>query len=185
MLLSAALPSSAVAQERAGFWISGAGRLKSVGGSIDGVSIDRGPALDITIGLGWTLTPQLLLGVESNAYGVTVYDPVRDIETTGTNTVVSVTYYPRRSSGFFVRGGVGPTFLDNVNESPPGVDISGKGIVLMGGAGYDLYLGRNFSLTSAVDFWHGDVGNVKFDERTRFGDWKHNALGVLVGIKFN
>ena len=110
-------PSTAVAQERAGFWISGGLRLKSVGGSIDSVPIDRGGAGDITISLGWTLTPQLLIGVEASGYGVNSVDPA-GVETTGTNSVVSITYYPRRSSGFFVRGGVGPTFLDNSEESP-------------------------------------------------------------------
>jgi hypothetical protein len=184
MLLWVALPSTAVAQERAGFWISGGLRLKSVGGSIDSVPIDRGGTGDITISLGWTLTPQLLIGVEASGYGVTLYNPA-GVETTGTNSVVSIPYYPRGSSGFFVRGGVGPTFLDNTEDSPPAADISGKGIAVMGGAGYDFYLGRNFSLTSAVDYWYGDVGNVEFDQSTRFTDWKHNAIGVLFGIKFN
>lgn len=176
------LPAGASAQQRGGFWITGGISIGSIGASAEGLQTDRGGGLDFDLAAGWTLTPQLLVGADLGGYGVTFNEP-QPLEATDVDIVIVLAYYPRLSSGFFVKGGAGPSFLDNLKDQAP--VIRGRGFVVMGGVGYDLYLGRNFSLISSLEFSSGHIGDVEFDSNRQFTNWKHNIVAATVGIKFN
>jgi hypothetical protein len=180
------MPLPAGAQEHRGFWIGTGIGLGSVDVSTsDGINLPgraRKGAFDILT--GWTLSPQFLVGIEFNTVSIgVIHDGVFQnagvIDLTGT-----ITYYPRLSSGLFVKGGVGGSFLDDLQDSPA-VDVRGIGVGAIVGIGYDIYLGRNFSLTTAVDFRFSRISSVTLDGQPGFQDWKHNVLDVTVGIKFN
>jgi hypothetical protein len=70
-LFCAGLPSPASAQERAGFWISGALGGVSSDFSADDLAADRFGFGEVIVNLGWTLTPQLLIGLDTEGYSVT------------------------------------------------------------------------------------------------------------------
>ena len=76
------------------------------------------------------------------------------------------------------------SFFDDLEESPA-VDVSGTGVGAIVGSGYDIYLGRNLSLTTAVDFRFSRIGSVTLDGQSGFRGWKHNVIDFTVGIKFN
>ena len=185
-ILNAATESTAHAQDRRGFWIGSGIGLGSVDVSTsDGINLPsraRKGAFDILT--GWTLTPQLLIGMELNITSIGV---IRDGVFQDAGIVDldgAITYYPRRSSGFFVKGGVGGSFFDDLEESPA-VDVSGTGVGAIVGTGYDIYLGRNLSLTTAVDFRFSRIGSVTLDGQSGFRGWKHNVIDFTLGIKFN
>ena len=151
-VIAVALPSTAEAQERKGFWGSFGLGAGSIGVSAEDavaqprpfqVGRDGGGVAEI--GLGWAANQQLLVGIEVK---LTVATYAGDVHGTldVSNVSGTVTYYPRSSSNFFVKGGVGGSFLELTVDAPdPNVAVKpGKGFGLTAGAGYDIYLGRGF-----------------------------------------
>lgn len=185
-ILNAAMASTAHAQDRRGFWIGAGIGLGSADASAAGVfDFDRSRIGALDIETGWTVNPRLLIGVEFNAFAVTLFNAstIRDV---GIGDVsATVTYYPRQSSGLFVKAGAGPSFAYSLEDSSPGGDVTGSGMGAIVGAGYDMYLGRNFSLTTNVDFRFSRIGELTLAQQSGFRSWKHNVLDVTLGIKFN
>jgi len=188
-----ALPSSAAAQERKGFWASFGIGAGSIGLSAEDavaqprpfqVGRDSGGVAEV--GLGWAVNQRLLVGIEVKTMVATYVGDVRG--TLGVSNVSGVaTYYLRSSSNLFVKGGVGGSFLGLTVDAPdPNVAVKGgTGFGFSAGAGYDVYLGHGFSLTPAVGFWYGRPGNLRISGQTLLRDWKHNVVDVTLSIKFN
>ena len=185
-----ALPSTAAAQERKGFWGSFGLGQGSVGVSAQTFAAtpfqeDRDAGFVGDIGLGWALNQQLLVGLEVKAMFASLAGDFATLDVSNVSAVV--TYYPRPASNFFVRGGVGGSFLDLTFDSPEAnlAVEAGRGIGFSGGAGYDVHLGRGFSITPAVGFWYGHPGDLRLAGQTFLKDWKHNVIDVTLSIKFN
>jgi hypothetical protein len=189
-VVAIALPSTASAQERKGFW----GSLGLGAGSI-AVSAETAASRPFQEGrdgggvgelnLGWAVNPQLLAGLELKVMAAKLAGGNGELVIS--NVSGTLTYYPRPSSNFFVKGGAGGSFLDVTFEALD-ADISidaGKGFGFTVGAGYDVSLGRGFSLTPAVAFWHGQPGDFRLAGQTLLKDWRHNVIDVTLSIKFN
>ena len=171
-------------QERHGFWIGLGGGLGSADATCD--DCGQGDRENSGVGylkLGGTLNERLLLGGEMNVWtkeqeGVTL----NLYNATGT-----LTFYPQASSGFFLKGGVGISFVDTeFREGSTTITVDlGTGLGLLAGAGYDLRVGRNISITPAVDFWYGQPGDLTFGSETLARNWKHNVVDFTVGITFH
>lgn len=188
-----ALPATAIAQERKGFWGSFGLGTGSIGVSAEDavaqprpfqVGRDGGGVAEL--GLGWAVNQQLLVGIEVKAMFATYAGDVHGTLDVS-NVSGTVTYYSRSSSNFFVKGGVGGSFLELTVDAPdPNVAVKpGKGFGLTAGAGYDIYLGRGFSLTPAAGFWYGRPGDLRIAGQTLLRNWKHNVFDVTLSIKFN
>jgi hypothetical protein len=180
------LASTASAQERRGLWFEfdvGAG---SVGVSAGNFDDSRGPAGIAGLGLGWALTPRVLLGVD---YRVTAFDVRGPLIGTVyvSNVGARVSYYPFPSHGFFVKGLLGGSSVDLEAEQSGTTltDNVGKGVELGAGAGYDWYLGRGLSLTPSVTYWSGRSGDFRFLGQTFFTDWGQNVIDVTIGVSFH
>jgi hypothetical protein len=181
----------AAAQERNGFWIGfdiGAGSLgTSASGTVGSVfSNDRGWTGASGLGLGWTVNPHLLAGIELRSMGWNWWAAGMEGELFASNLSGILTYYPRATSGFYIKGGLGGTFLDMDVEGFGGpAGNSSRGLGFIAGTGYDLYWGRGFWFTPAVTFLYGQSGDVVFSGDSVIRDWTHNRLDFTVGIKFN
>ncbi len=78
----------------------------------------------------------------------------------------TVTFYPQASGGFFLKGGVGLSYVDTeVSEGSFTASLSKTGWGVLAGIGYDLRVGRNFSLTPCVNFFYGQPGDVRLRRR--------------------
>ncbi len=149
-LMSVALARVAYGQEevrRRGFWIGfglGAGWNTS-----EGLDNDRRIGGAGYLRMGGTVSPNVLLGGESIGWGRT-----EDDVTLGRgNATFTAMFYPSRTGGFYVKGGIGFSYV-SVAIAGPGnttitADESGFGSTV--GLGYDIPLGR-VSLTPAADF---------------------------------
>ncbi len=191
VVLVCGLPGVVTGQERSGFWVGvdvGTGSTgTSASGTVGSVFGDyRRWGGASALGLGWAVNPQLLVGIELRGMGWTWW--TSDLRgTLAVNNVSGIlTYYPRVASGFYVKGGLGGSFLIMDVEGfggPAGNSSHGLGFTT--GAGYDVYLGRGFWLTPAVNFLYGQSGDVEFSRDSVIRDWKHNRTDFTVGIKFN
>jgi hypothetical protein len=135
-------------QTRQGFWISGGAGYGSLDVACDGCESDRESGVTALLALGGSPSQNFLIGGEVEGWSKEV-DGVDIVF----GHVSGVAYwYPQATGGFFVKGGVGLGTL-SVDAGPLG-DDSDTGLALHTGAGYDIRLGRNFSLTpTAGVFW--------------------------------
>lgn len=106
---------------------------------------DRQNGLGLRFMFGGALKPNLILAGEGE--GVSTTEP--DGSESGiTSTSFVMLWYPRPASGFFVKGGVGATSISILTERAGLTDREETvtpGVVA--GIGYDIRVGRNFSLT--------------------------------------
>jgi hypothetical protein len=116
VVLVCGLPGVATGQERSGFWVGldvGLGSAgTSAGGTVGSVfDDDRGWTGASTLGLGWAVNPQLLVGIElgrGTSWTWWVGDMKGTLDTTSVSGIL--TYYPRAARGFYIKGGLGGSF---------------------------------------------------------------------------
>ncbi|MGE0552567.1 MAG: hypothetical protein AB7R55_03970 [Gemmatimonadales bacterium] len=150
--VTAAEGQGARPQTREGFWFSaGLGY-----GSLGCEDCDREGGLSGYLRLGGTLSPKVLLGVETNGWtksegGATL---------TYGNLSGVVYFYPSPDGGFHLKGGLGIARLDLDLGSFGSGGETGGGALL--GLGYDARIGRNVSITPYLNFLGGsfDGGNA-------------------------
>jgi hypothetical protein len=98
------------------------------------------------------------------------------------NLTGSLYVYPRARSGFFFTGGLGLSGY-HVN-TVPAWDGTGWGLTL--GAGYDIRVGRDVSLTPVVNYLYGAVGDVTVPGTGVVGSrWRQDVIDVGLGVTFH
>ena len=184
--LVAALSSAASAaqaqypQRRDGFWIGfglgyGWANVKC-DNCIDSSSVGGVTGF---LKLGGTPSRNVLIGGAINVWGHS--DGTGNTETM-TNVTASVYLYPETKSGFFVTGGLG--FSNYYVNSDPSFDGTGWGFTA--GAGYDIRVGRDVSLTPVVNFVYGGVGDVgESGVGTVATGWRQRAIDFGLGVTFH
>ncbi len=160
---------------REGFWFSagiGAGNeaydLKGVtGGFGDDVT---GPSLMVK--LGGTVSQSFLLGGE--LYGWTWNDSF-DLDETLASAMLIGQWYPAARGGFFVKGGLGIAHFEQTTGGRFSTlldEETGFGAVL--GAGYDIRVGRNISITPTLDLYGHS-----------YNDWRERIVNLGVSVTFH
>ena len=101
------------------------------------------------------------------------------------NVSATVTLYPSATAGLFVKGGAGVAYVDTDvlrRDRRITIDLgSGPGVLL--GAGYDVRVGR-VSLTPAVNYWFGDIGDLRAGRDTIASSWRQHVVDVTLGVTF-
>ena len=157
-------------QTRKGFWIGFGFGYGSYGISCSGCSgLGRESSFTGHIRLGGTVSPKLLLGMESIAWtksegGATV---------TAGNVSLAADYYPQPAGGLFLSAGVGFSRVETSSSGSPSNGSTGPGFTF--GAGYDVRVSANTSVTPIANFvWgHPDTG------------LSHNFFQFGVGVTFH
>ena len=195
--LVCATPLLATAQERQGFWIGVGVVMGSAALRCDSCDDGRDLGGGLNIRAGWTANERLLIGGEFN--GVATFGEVDLLSRTSAslnedvpatfflyNVLGTVTFYPKASSGFFLKGGVGLAGVDvEIDYVTSYLTIPiGNGLGVLAGAGYDLRVGRRISVTPAVNFSSGRFGTDEGATGESFR-WKHNVVDFTVGITFH
>jgi hypothetical protein len=181
------VPRPASAQERHGIWFG-----VSLGPGSAGVNCtecifnDRRTAGALIVKGGWTLNPQALVGVEVDVWtqGAPNLPNSFTIALTLANVSGTFTYYPGRTSGFFVKGGAGLSIADfdaHLDGKAMTTNL-GKGPGVIAGAGYDLRVWRRVSLTAGVDYWYGRIGDASFLGSPIGRHWTQNIAVATFGI---
>jgi hypothetical protein len=103
--------------------------------------ISREDGLSGGLSLGSVVTDRVLLGIGTTGFAKEVAGEILSVGTLDAR----VRFYPVRTSGFFLNGGVGLGSLSYAGDSEFGVGM-------MLGLGWDIRVGKNVSLTP---FWNG------------------------------
>lgn len=178
--LAASAASAQHAQTRKGFWIGfGFG-----GGSADISCNGCGTTTRETgftgyLKIGGTLTPKVLLGGESIAWT----KKESGITATLGNLAAAVYLYPAPATGFFLKGG--PSFSYH-KEDDGSTSATGTGFGFILGAGYDIRVGQNISITPGTNFYWGSVGELSSGGASTSGlGLKQNVFDFQLGITFH
>jgi hypothetical protein len=98
------------------------------------------------------------------------------------NLMGSLSFYPSARSGFFFTGGLALSGY-HVN-TVPAWDGTGWGLTL--GAGYDIRVARDVSLTPVVNYFYGAVGDVTVPGTGVVGSqWRQDVIDVGLGVTFH
>ena len=148
--------------ERHGFWLqlgAGAG-WESYRFDDPGTWAPNQMAPSFSLALGGTVSPRLRLGGEVNGWVFENFD-----EDTGFNVVESLVgmlmtaqVYPMRGQGLYLKGGLGMS-RSGADVEGPGGSTGESGFAALGGAGYEIRVGRNIFVSPAVNLlqhWSGD-----------------------------
>lgn len=187
LALSILCASSALAQSRPqtreGFTASFGLGVGSAGITCDDCDSDRETSGALYLRLGGAYRPNLILGGEIN--GWSKQQDEDGVE--GTITVATINaiaqWYPQVASGFFLSGGLGVGTLD-VEAGIPGVgtlSAETRGLGYQVGAGYDLRLGTNFSLTPYATYFGTAGGKLENTEEKLDA----NVIQIGLGLTFH
>lgn len=166
-------------QRRDGFWIGFGLGYGSANIMCDAcVSGSRTDGITGFVKLGGTPSRNVLLGGAINSWAHSDGSVTESM----TNITASAYLYPAARSGLFVTGGLGFSNY-HVNSAP---DFDGTGWGLTAGAGYDIRVGRDVSLTPVVNYMYGAVGEVNEGGVGRFAaGWKQNVVEFGLGVTFH
>jgi len=160
---------------REGFWFSagiGAGNEAYDLDGVDGGFGDDVTGPSLTVKLGGTVSQSLLLGGE--LYGWT-WDDSFDLDETLSSAMFIAQWYPATQAGFFVKGGFGIAHFEQRTGGRFSALIdeeTGFGAVL--GAGYDIRVGRNVSITPTLDLYGHS-----------YNDWRERIVNLGVSVTFH
>jgi hypothetical protein len=187
LALSLLCATSALAQSRpqtregftASFGLGGG----SAGVTCDDCESDRETAPSLYLRLGGAYRPNLIIAGEINGWS----KEDEDAGVEGRITIVTINavaqWYPQVTSGFFLNGGLGIGSL-NVEADISGLGtLSSKttGLGYQVGAGYDLRLGTNFSLTPYATFFGTAGGKVESTD----AKLDANVIQIGLGLTFH
>lgn len=183
VLLSSSLAWAGHPQVREGFWIGFGGGYGSAKGRCDGCDGgSREGSFTGFLKLGGTLNKHVLLGVETNAWTKSQ----DNVTLTLGSFAGTVTYYPQAASGFFLKGGVGASYVStDVQEGSVNTSVSKTGWGVLAGLGYDVRVGRNISITPCVNYFYGQPGDISIQGETALGGWKQDVIDFGIGITFH
>jgi len=170
-------------QERQGFWIGFGAGYGSASLDCDGCDTsNREGSVTGFLKLGGTLSKQVLLGVEGNAWA----KDQEGVRLTLGNFSGTLTVYPQASAGFFLKVGAGLAYFDtSVTEGAVTTSVNKTGFGFLAGAGYDLRVGQNVSITPCVNYYYGRPGNVTIAGELVFGSLRQNVFDFGLGVTFH
>lgn len=169
-------------QTRDGFWIG-----FGFGGGSAGISFTGSDSFNLTretgftghLKMGGTLSPKVLIGGESTAWTKDEQGVTSQLG----NLAAAVYFYPAPATGFFLKGG--PSFSYH-REDDGSTTLTGTGFGIIVGAGYDVRVGRNISLSPSASFYWGSVGELSSNGASTSGfGLKQNVFDFQLGITFH
>lgn len=121
----------------------------------------------ISIRAGGTVGPHLRLGGEIHSWINEEADAVESLS----SALIIGQLYPLRAAGLYLKGGLG--IGRNAVEFDDGFDVGDTGFAALLGVGYELRLGRHFSLNPVIDFvghtYNGRSGGNHRERLVNFG----------------
>ena len=167
-------------QAREGFNIGFGFGGGSAGIDCSGCETRRQSGTVFYLNVGGTINQHLTLGGELNGFG---YSSDNEDDTIGSLMMVAH-FYPAPAMGFFLAGGAGLTSLSLDNHVDQ-VNVTSTGGGVQIGAGYDIRLGRNFSLTPYASFVQGFAAKARVNDVSTSETVKPNYAQIGLGFTWH
>jgi hypothetical protein len=173
--------------DRHGFWLT-----LGLGAGTDSYKYENVPGgygHDLTkpsvwIAAGGTVNPHLRLGGEVNAW-IDQYNDAQGFRVTETlvGGLLTGQVFPARKLGLFLKGGLG---ISRSATYVSGDDTGETGFAYLGGAGYEIKLGRNIFLTPAVNLMYhrSSPGRDPLADPDNLGGLRERVITIGVGLTF-
>lgn len=165
-------------QTRQGFWIGFGVGDGSLGWECDGCASQSHNGPTGYLKLGGTPSAKVRLGAEIDTWSLD-FGPAK---VTAVVAAFAVDWYPGASGGFFVKGGVGGSSYFRETASSNAKSSSGA---LLLGAGYDVRVGRNISLTPMLTFWGSGKADLEDNGAAINTGLRHTGATLQLGITFH
>jgi hypothetical protein len=143
-------------QTRDGFTIAFGVGSGSVGFTCDFCSSDRRKDGTAFLRIGGAISPNIILAGQTRGW---THEEAGETTTVGF-LLGDVLFYPMSESGLYVEGGLGIGTMSN-KDNNSGDELTLTGGALSVGTGYDIRVGRNFSLTPFIAFAGTGKGTPK------------------------
>lgn len=169
LLVLAAAPVAAQSrpQVREGFTVSFGVGAGSAGATCTNCDSGRETAPSLYLRLGGAARPNLILAGEINGWSKTEEEIGVDVTLTVATVNFVAQWYPQPANGFFVSAGVGAGSMSVELKVPRQGTFTDRssGFGYQVGTGYDIRMGRNFSLTPFATYF-GTAGG-KFENSSK------------------
>ena len=173
----AAAAGPAAAQDRGGLFVGFGAGWGSAKISCDNCGdSEREGSITGQVRVGTTLSERLSVGAELNGW----FDEENDDRASLFLATAAFYFYPAER-GLFVKGGVG---LARTDFEVATQTLSGMGLGVMAGAGYDFAIGTSTAITPTATVWYGKPGDLELDGIPVITGFSNNVFEVGVGITF-
>jgi len=162
-------------QKRQGLWIGAGLGYGSLGRTCDACQNfpgEGGPSGYVKVGA--TPDPRVLMGIEVNGWR----HDLQGTTVTSGNASFVVYAYPALASGFFLKGGLGVSLYREDTTATTGFGLTA-------GAGYDIRVGENLSLTPVANFTFGSLGNLTPRAGVFLPGVQQTLLQLALGVTFH
>ena len=159
--------------------------IGSAGVSCEGCESERESTPTPMLRIGWAYAPDLIFGAEVNAWSKSqVVDATGDEARVRIATVNAVVqWYPQLDGGFFVHAGagVGAVRSELLNDVTGVSSVRTTALGYQLGAGWDVHVAQNISITPFATFFGTAGGKVKDSDEKLDGN-----VGVIgIGLTFH
>ena len=154
----------------------------NVGTVCDNCNAERVGGVVAYLRLGGHVRPNVFLAGESSAW---VNGDENVDESLGFVTFVTH-WYPNTNGALYLRAGLGVSYYENVVNTAVGPDYytSNSGTFTFG-VGYDIRVGRNFSLTPFAHAFGTGEGEMLIDNAPSGARFSNNALKFGLGLTWH
>lgn len=166
-------------QERKGFGISFGLGGGSASVDCSGCNSDRETGFSGYLRLGGHVRPDLMVAFESNGYTKSS----DGVDTSGGFYSVALQWYPNVEKGFYMKGNLGVAAVLEDYDDGDEFTVAAPGVGL--GVGYDLRLGKNFSLTPYMNLVFTGNGDVKYNDSSTGVNARFNLIQIGLGFTWH
>jgi hypothetical protein len=131
--------------------------------------------------LGGAVTSSLVIAGETHGWTRTEGDIISRVG----YLMAVAQWYPNASGGFHLLGGLGVGMMNEEDRAPLGYEIESFGGAAQLGAGYDVRMSRNFSLTPYVNVLGMAGGEPRYNGSSLGGTLSANVVQFGLGFTWH
>ncbi|MCB0833422.1 MAG: hypothetical protein KDC45_08170 [Bacteroidetes bacterium] len=167
---------------RKGFWVESAGGIGTIRVSCtDCPSVTKSDAVGGFLRVGGAISRHVLIGLESSTFTAGQFENVNPAKNWNANVIIL--WFPWKS-GFFMKGGTGlAKSTVKLGSGADAVIVSGTGVGLTFGAGWDVPITHHFAISGNAGTWITATGDIELPMRV-VDDPITSVYVLMIGLTY-